>query len=276
MREKICLVTGATSGIGKVTALRLAQQGATVVLVGRTQQKCEMAVAEIKSQTGNEAVDYFVADISSQKDVRQLAQDYKSRYQHLHVLINNAGIILAKHELSSDGIELTFATNYLGPFLLTNLLLDTLKASAPARIVNVSSDAHEWIKFDAEQALSLSGYRAYYASKFADILFTYELARRLEGSGVTVNALHPGFVATDIIRNSSPGKIIFTVSKWLKQAVSPEQGAETSIYLATDPALETISGRYFAKKHAIPSAKGTYNEASAKQLWEMSVRMTGL
>ena len=276
MSEKICLVTGATSGIGKVTAIALAKQGATVVLVGRHKEKCEMTVSEIKAQTGNESVEYLVADISSQREVRQLVQDYTRRYSRLHVLVNNAGIsLLFKREFSPDGIELTFATNHLGPFLLTNLLLDTLKASAPARIINVASIAHEWIAFDPERIQRLRGIRAYSASKCANILFTYELARRLEGSGVTVNALHPGFVATNIGRNNGVlAKIVIPLSNWFNKAVSPEEGAETSIYLATSPEVEGVSGKYFVKKKATPSAKQMYNEAMAKRLWALSVEMT--
>jgi NAD(P)-dependent dehydrogenase (short-subunit alcohol dehydrogenase family) len=222
-------------------------------------------------------VDYFVADLSSQEDIRQLAQAYRSRYPFLHVLVNNAGIVLFRRHLSVDGIELTFATNHLAPFLLTNLLLDVLKASAPARIVNVSSIAHKWTKFNPENGKTLSGLRAYFASKFANILFTYELARRLEGTSVTVNALHPGFVATNIGRsNGLLGQIVLPVSNWFSKAVGPEEGAETSIYLATSPEGGVVSGEYFVRKKAVPSSKRTYDEAIAKRLWDISVEMTGL
>ena len=277
MRERICLVTGATSGIGKMTALGLAQQGAIVVLVGRDREKCELTLREIKLQTGNEAVDYFVADMSSQQQVRKLVEEYKHRYHKLHVLINNAGVLMFRRELSCDGIELTLATNYFGPFLLTNLLLDTLKASAPARIINVTSVAHKFIKFDLTKLQTVRGSLAYPASKFAIILFTYELARRLETCGVAVNAVHPGVVATNLGWNSGfPGQMVMSAVNWLGRAVSPEEGAETVIYLATSPDGGAVSGKYFVRNRAVPSAKPTYDEAKAKRLWEMSVALTGI
>jgi NAD(P)-dependent dehydrogenase (short-subunit alcohol dehydrogenase family) len=199
------MVTGATGGIGEITATALARNGATVVVVGRSREKAIATVEKIKKATGNQKVEYMLADLSSQKDVRHLAEEFKAKYDRLHVLVNNAGALYTKREESVDGIELTFALNHLGYFLLTNLLLDTIKASAPARIVNVSSSMHrrgtmDWQ--DLEGKKKFSGWAIYGRSKLANILFTRELARRLEGSGVTVNALHPGVVTTGFGTNN--------------------------------------------------------------------------
>ncbi|CAN5637284.1 hypothetical protein BH24ACT21_BH24ACT21_06280 [soil metagenome] len=205
MEGKVCLVTGATSGIGKVTAHELAKQGATVVIVGRSRQKVEATVEEINSRTGNQSVEYLLADLSSQKEIRSLAREFKSRYDRLDVLVNNAGAVFAEYGETEDGVERTFAVNHLNYFLLTNLLLDVLEASAPSRIVNVASGAHQGAELDFDDLGAKQNYgfmRAYGRSKLANIMFTYELARRLEGTGVTANALHPGSVATGIGTNN--------------------------------------------------------------------------
>src|SRR5512147_493809 len=240
MRGRICLVTGGTNGIGKSTAQGLAQMGAMVIIVGRDAQKTSKVVKEIRAASGNTGVGSMLADLSSQQEVRQLANEFKSKYSHLHILINNAGGYFLKRQLSVDGIEMTFALNHLAPFLLTNLLLDTIKASAPARIINVSSNAHASgrIEFDNLQGERTYRPRAYDNSKLANILFTMELARRLEGTGVTVNALHPGFVATGFAKNN--GKVIAALVGLITPLVarSPAKGAETSIYLASSPHVE--------------------------------------
>jgi retinol dehydrogenase-12 len=205
MKDEICMVTGATSGIGAVTARALAEKGAAVVVVGRDAEKSEATVNLIQQQTGNPRVEYLLADLSVQEEIRRLAERFKSRYQRLHVLVNNAGAFFMSRQLSADGLEMTFALNHLAYFLLTHLLLDILKASAPARIVNVSSNGHRGMKINLEDLKSQGRYapmQAYGQSKLANLLFTYELARRLEGSGVTVNALHPGFVATNLAANN--------------------------------------------------------------------------
>ncbi len=204
MNGKICLVTGGTNGIGKSTALELARMGATVIVVGRDAQKTSHVLEEIRAASGNQNVNSLLADLSSQQEVRGLADQFKSKYSRLHVLINNAGGFFMRRQIRVDGIEMTFALNHLASFLLTNLLLDTIKASAPARIINVSSNAHTSgkIEFDNLQGEREYGPRAYDNSKLANILFTMELARRLEGTGVTVNALHPGFVATGFAKNN--------------------------------------------------------------------------
>src|SRR5215472_2725582 len=248
MQGKICMVTGANSGIGKETALGLAQMGATVVMVCRDRARGEAAQSEIKTKSGNNGVDLLLADLSSQQSIRQLVENFRQRYTQLHVLINNAGVYMLRRRTTVDGLEMTFAVNYLAPFLLTNLLLDVIKASARARIVNVSSGAHEagYIKMDDLQAEKrYRSMRAYGQSKLALVLFTHELARRLEGTGVTVNCLHPGFVATNIGQGGL-GFIGRTVAKFIVAflGVSPEEGAKTSIYLASSPDVEGVTGKY--------------------------------
>jgi len=275
MQGRICLITGGTNGIGKSTARELARMGATVVLVGRDAQKAVRVVEEIRGASGNKDVDSMLADLSSQQDVRRLADEFKSKYSHLHVLINNAGGFFMRRQLSVEGIETTFALNHLASFLLTNLLLDTIRASAPARIINVSSNAHASgkIEFDNLQGEREYGPRAYDNSKLANILFTMELARRLEGTGVTVNALHPGFVATGFAKNN--GRVMAALVSILAPLVarSPAKGAETSVYLATSPSVERITGKYFYDSHVIPPAPQATDMVVARKLWDVSAEM---
>ncbi len=278
MQGKVCLITGGTNGIGKSTAQELARLGATVVIVGRDVQKTDRVVEEIRTASGNNRVDSLLADLSSQQEVRRLAHEFKSRYSHLHVLLNNAGAVFMQRQLSVDGLEMTFALNHLAYFLLTNLLLDTIKASAPARIINVSSDAHSGgkMEFDNLQGERNYGVSAYGNSKLANILFTIELAHRLEGTGVTVNALHPGFVNTGFGKNN-PGflmKVIRAVTPLV--ARSPEKGAETSIYLASSPEVEKLTGRYLHNSKVIPTAPQATDMAVAKKLWDVSAEMVHL
>jgi NAD(P)-dependent dehydrogenase (short-subunit alcohol dehydrogenase family) len=279
MQGKICLITGGTNGIGKSTAQELARMGATVVIVGRSAEKTRQIVEEIRLATSNENVDSLLADLSSQQDIRRLAGDFKSKYSQLHVLLNNAGGAFMTRQLSVDGIEMTFALNHLAYFLLTNLLLDVIKASAPARIINVSSDAHSGgkIEFDNLQGeRSYSSFGPYGSSKLANILFTIELARRLEGTGVTVNALHPGFVSTGFGKNN-PGllmKIIGIVVPLI--ALSPEKGAETSTYLASSPAVEHITGKYFVNCKATQPSQQATDSVVARKLWGVSAEMVHL
>lgn len=280
MQGRVCIVTGANSGIGKATALGLAQMGATVVIVCRNQIKGEEAQNEIKTKSGNDAVNLMLADLSSQESICQLAENFQQRYQQLHVLINNAGGVNLSRRETMDGLEMTFAVNYLAPFLLTNLLLDKLKVSAPSRIVNVSSESHQsgYIKIDDLQLEK--GYRfmrAYGQSKLALVLFTYELARRLQGTGVTANCLHPGFVATNIGQNDlgpvgrSITKLIFSIL-----GISPEEGAKTSIYLASSPEIEGVTGKYFLKSIPVRSALISYDESFQRQLWKESAKLVNL
>jgi retinol dehydrogenase-12 len=275
MQGKICLVTGATSGIGLVTAQALAQQGATVVVAGRNPERGAATVRRMRQASGNSAVELLMADLSVQTQVRQLAEAFLRRFARLDVLVNNAGAIFSRRRLSPDGIEMTFALNHLGYFLLTNLLLGTLKASAPARIINVSSDAHRraGINFaDLQGQHRYSGWRAYCQSKLANLLFTYELARRLEGTGVTANAMHPGFVATGFGRNNR-GLFALLIRLAQLTALSPEQGAETLIYMATSPELESTTGTYFVKKRSVTSSRESYDQTAAQRLWQLSVEM---
>ncbi len=278
MNGKICLVTGGTNGIGKVTAQALAGMGATVVIVGRDVSRTAAVVEEIRRLSGNRTVDSLLADLSSQAEVRRLAGEFKSKYSHLHVLLNNAGALFLQRQLSVDGIEMTFALNHLAYFLLTNLLLDTLKASAPARIINVSSDAHTSGKIDFDNLQGERRYSpsAYGNSKLANILFTVELARRLEGTGVTVNALHPGFVATGFAKNNGWVAAAFMSLIGPLMARSPAKGAETLIYLASSPAVEGVTGKYFYDSHVISTAPQATDLAVAKKLWEVSAEMVHL
>jgi retinol dehydrogenase-14 len=278
MSEKICLITGATSGIGKATAMGLANMGASVVMVGRDRSRGETAMAEIKEGSPNASVDLMLADVSSQEQIRRLADEFREAYPRLDVLINNAGVFLSKRITTADGIEMTFAVNHLAYFLLTNLLLDMLKASAPSRIVNVSSGAQSNGTIDFGNLQGEKGYKgtkAYSQSKLANVLFTYELARRLEGTGVTANCLHPGAVRTNFGSGSS-GVFGFMVRALRPLMISPEKGAETSIYLAFSPEVEGLSGRYFVKKADARSSDESYDEKIARRLWEVSAELTNL
>jgi retinol dehydrogenase-14 len=281
MQGKICLVTGASSGIGKATALGLAKLGATVVIVCRDSARGEAALSEIKQNSGNNSIDLLIADLSSQEAIRSLANEYKSRYQRLHVLINNAGVYYTKRHVTVDGLEAMFAVNYLARFQLTNLLLDIIKQSAPARIINVAGAYHAkgQINFDDLQGeKDFDGQRANHQSKLADVLFTYELARRLEGTGVTVNCLHPGMVATDLIDKDKDFpmffKYLYKLSKPLMR--SPAKGAETSIYLASSPEVEGVTRQYFINKKIAQSSPASQDVQLAKRLWEVSEKLSKL
>lgn len=278
MQGKICLVTGSTSGIGRVTVLELAKVGATIVLACRDKSKGEATRDEIKAQNGAAPVDVLLADLSSQQAVRQLAQDFKDRYSRLDVLLNNAGAIFLRRSTTIDGFERTFAVNHLAPFLLTNLLLDTLKASAPARVITVSSGAHQGatINFDDLQGEKRYGVmRAYGQSKLATILFTHELAKRLQGTNVTANCLHPGMVATNFGNGNGP--VLSSIIKLvMRTGISPEKGAETSVYLASSPEVDGVSGKYFSDCKEIRSSSESYDDLAAQRLWEVSAELTEL
>lgn len=277
MNGRLCMITGSNRGIGKTTALGLAKMGATVVMVCRDRGRGEAARDEIKIESGNECVDLFVADLSSLAAIRQLATDFKRRYQQLHVLINNVGLTLKKRSVTVDGIENTFATNHLGPFLLTHLLLDVMKQSAPARIVNVSSMVHRWGRIDFDDLQGERHYDmdcAYQQSKLANVYFTYELAKRLRGTGVTANCLNPGVVATDFGREYTGFKGLMAKKLLRPFMKTPEQGARTSIYVASSPDLEEVSGKYFADSKQKRSSKLSYDESISRQLWKISEEMT--
>ena len=279
MIGKICMVTGATSGIGKVTARALAEQGATVIVVGRNPARSDATVREIRQQTGNNHVELLLANLSSMQQVRDLAAEFRRRHDRLHVLVNNAGAIFMMRHTSADGLEMTFALNHLSPFLLTNLLLDTIRASAPARIVNVSSVVHAGMRLNLDHLQRRwfdNGYTVYAQSKLMNLLFTYELARRLDGTGITVNALHPGMVRSHFFTNNWGvlGKVIWRVISL--PMISPEQGARTSIYLATSPEVEGVTGQYFLRCKPVRSSRASYDEDAQRRLWQVSAELTKL
>ena len=280
MESKIALITGATAGIGLETAKGIAKTGATVVIVGRDQAKGEKVVAEIKKETGNQNLDLLVADLFSLAAIRRLADDFKAKYSRLDILVNNAGAIFDKREMTVDGLEKTFALNHISYFLLTNLLLDVIKQSAPARIVSVSSIAHTFAKnidFDDLQfeRKKFSAMNAYAQSKLMNILFTYELARRLAGTNVTANCLHPGGVASNFADNT--GGILKIVAWIFKNtfAISSAKGAETSVFLATSPDVINVTGKYFDSKKEKQSSKISYDAETQKRLWETSEQILG-
>lgn len=276
MTGKVCLITGGNSGIGKATAQGLAKLNATVVIVSRDKDKGEATLIEIKSKSGNRNIDAMTADLSSQDSVRELAHDFKGRYKKLHVLINNAGIFLPKRIPTVDGLETTFATNHLGHFLLTNLLVDVLKSSAPSRVINITSSAHRGtkIEFDDLQAeKKYSGYHAYSQSKLANVLFTYQLAKRLEGTGVTANCLHPGVVRTGFGKDVT-GLMSILVRVGSPFMMSADKSARAAIYLATSPELEGVTGKHFSRGKEEKSSTESYDAESAERLWRVSAELT--
>lgn len=279
MQDKTVLITGATAGIGQATALEIARRGANVVIVGRDEAKASAAVSAIQNETGNQRVSYLLADLSSVKSTRALAAEYRRRYDRLDVLVNNAGAIFMARGETVDGFENTFALNHLvGYFYLTNLLLDTIIASAPARIVVVSSGAHAAARMnfdDLQGEQKYSGFGAYGQSKLANVMFTYELARRLKGAGVTVNALHPGLVASNFGRTNNENNTLMRLGLRLTQllAVSEEKGAETSVYLATSPEVEGVTGAYFQSCKPKRSSKASYNVDDQARLWQVSEQL---
>lgn len=276
MQDKICLVTGATSGIGLVAAQGLAQQGATVLLVGRDPRRTQETVERLQRVTGNRRIEALLADLSVQAQVRHVADEVQRRVPHLDVLLNNAGAFFARRQVSADGVEMTLALNHLAYFLLTTLLLAPLNASPAGRIINVSSDAHRSARIhfdDVQGERRYRGWRAYCQSKLANLLFTYELARRLADTRLTVNAVHPGFVATSFGHNNR-GLIGWLVRLAQWKALSPEQGAETLLYLATSSDVAEVSGAYFVKKSPVASSPVSYDTAAAQRLWDLSVALT--
>jgi NAD(P)-dependent dehydrogenase (short-subunit alcohol dehydrogenase family) len=277
IRGKTCMITGATSGIGRASALELGTMGAKLVLVCRNRQRGEELVREIE-QAGNPEVELMVADLESQAQIRKLAAEFLASKKPLHVLMNNAGIFNMKRRMTTDGVEEVWAVNHLAYFMLTLLLLERIKQSAPARIINISSTLHNsaTIKFDdLGGERSWGGMSSYGQSKLANILFTYELARRLEGTGVTVNAVHPGAVATNLARNN--GAIVSTAWKLAGTFMrSAEKGARTQIYLASSPEVEGVTGKYFVDCKEARSSAESHDANIARRLWEVSAQMTGL
>jgi NAD(P)-dependent dehydrogenase (short-subunit alcohol dehydrogenase family) len=286
MRGKICIVTGSNSGIGKETALDLAKMGSTVVMVTRNKERGEKAQREIVKQSSNNAVNLMICDLSSMQSIRQFASEFKKKYKKLDVLINNAGAVYNKREVTSEGFERTFAVNYLGPFMLTHELLDILKLSAPSRIINVSSGLAKDGKVDLDdlQGENITGKKSvshaqspFYANtKLMLILYTYELARRLKGSGVTANVLLPGFTATNLGKNSGSlrSSIMFKMVRPMQQ--SAKKGAETSIYLASSDEVKGITGKCFAKKKETTTCPASYDEDLQRRLWIKTESLLGI
>lgn len=300
MDGKTCLVTGATSGIGLAAAREFARRGARVVLVGRTRERCDQVVAALRNETANATLESLSADLSSQAEIRTLAAAFLSRHDRLDVLVNNAGALFALRRESVEGIEMTLAVNHLAPFLLTDLFLDVLKSSAPARIINVSSDAHrdvDGIDFDDIQArggkllgryprrefgslaysLTLPwahpGFLQYARTQLARVVFTRELARRLKGSGVTSNALHPGLVATGF--SAGNGSYGWFMRRLVSvRSISAEEGARTIVYLAASLEAETVSGQYFAQARPAPCSEAAKDPVLGDRLWRVSLEMT--
>ena len=279
MLGKVCIVTGATSGIGEVTARRLAEDGATTVIVARSRTKAEETARSIERGGATGKVELVIADFDSLDDVRRAGSELAARFPKIDVLVNNAGAIYMARTTTKDGLETTFAVNHLAPFLLTHLLLDRLKASAPSRIVNVASRAHVRGRIDLDDLEGKKGYSglgAYSQSKLCNILFTYELARRLEGTTVTANCLHPGVIASGFGKNQ-PGFFNFGVKLVAPFMWTKEKGARTSLYLAESPDVAGVTGKYFdSDTREIRSAKISYDRDVQRRLWEISERMTGL
>jgi len=276
MKNKICVVTGATSGIGQETAKVLASKGAYVIIVGRNEKKCIATVNSIKLQTVSALIDYECADLSDLKQVYDLASVLKQKHHHIDVLVNNAGAYFRTRYQSKDGYEMTLALNYLSPFLLTSLLLDMLKESGQGRIINVSSDAHYKGTIHLEDLQStheFEGFNVYAQSKLALVLFTYELARRLNNTTITVNAVHPGLVATNFGKNN--GWFRFYLRRLIKRhEISVPEGSQTCIYLATSPDVAGITGGYFVQNKQVRSSDDSYDQKLAKQVWEVSETLT--
>ena len=271
------LVTGGTGGIGKATATGLAALGARVGITGRDQARTEAAAAGIRASAGSLAVDAFAADLSVQAGVRRLAAHVLDTYPRLDVLVNNAGGFWAHRHVTADGLEHTFALNHLAPFLLTSLLLDRLTASAPARIVTVSSGAHARARIDFDDLQgerTYSGQRAYSQSKLANVMFTYELARRLDGTGVTATVLHPGVVRTSFGTEDQAAYLAAVIGVARLFMKTPAQGASTPVYLASSPQVEGITGRYFVNRKPRTSSKASYDTAAAARLWQISADLT--
>ncbi|HQT83021.1 MAG TPA: SDR family oxidoreductase [Candidatus Paceibacterota bacterium] len=271
--QRIILVTGGTSGIGKETVKQLAATGASVVFTARDEAKAKQVREEIIKETGNTGVEYLVCNLASLASVRACADAVKERWSGINVLINNAGVLPQERQESEDGIELNLAVNFLAPFLLTNLLLPLLKANAPARVINVSSSMHTEgdIDFaDLEGKNHFDKYKAYAQSKLALLLFTRKLARDLKGTGVTANALHPGVVGTEMTMRNVRGMNPVTAFVFKRTLISPAQGAETSVYLATSPEVAEVSGAYFDKKKAVPASPLADDKESAEKLWDIA------
>jgi NAD(P)-dependent dehydrogenase (short-subunit alcohol dehydrogenase family) len=281
IKDKIVMITGANSGIGKKTALKLNQMGAKVIMMCRNRERAEKAMEEIIKDTGNTDIKLIITDLADLKSIRNAVSEFKGKHDKLHVLINNAGVINFKKQFTVEGFEKTWGTNHIGHFLLTNLLLDVIKASSPARIINLSSHGHN---FASKEPLEDMYYenkkykhiKAYGDSKLMNLWFTFELARRLEGTGVTVNAVHPGGIRTGFGKRGNPWW--YQAGYYLATPVlkSPAKGARTSIYLASSSEVSEITGKYWAKRKEKKSSKLSLDETLQKKLWEISEKLANL
>lgn len=281
MKNKICLITGATSGIGRATALKLAELGFSLILLARNNEKGERICKHIRKRTNNAQVKFYKVDISSMKEVRNVSERIKADFDHIDVLINNAGARFDKYFKNDEGIELTFATNHLGHFLLTLSLIEMLKKSPQGRIINISSSAHSRGTENLNDIIDPENYDrrlAYGRSKLANLYFTYELSSRLKNSNITVNAVDPGGVATNFSRNNG----LFAWTKHYlsyilrRKLITPQKAAETIIYLASSNEVSKTTGKYFFEKKEIKSSSTSYNKKSASELWQLSEKLTGL
>jgi NAD(P)-dependent dehydrogenase (short-subunit alcohol dehydrogenase family) len=281
MRGRVCLVTGANRGLGKATALGLARQGATVVMLGRDADRVALASDDVRRESGNPDVSYLVVDLASLASVRAAADELARRFSAIHVLVNNAGVNLARRAVTADGFEMTLAVNHLGPFLLTNLLLPLLSAGAPSRVVNVTSWFERFGRIDFDdlhaERKRYGALAAYYQSKLANALFTYELAERLAGTGVTVNCVDPGLVATDLLRDRAWWNPRWLRPLWRRFLLSPDRGARAAIYAASAPELTSVTGRCFrAHRRATRTSDRSRDATLRKRLWDESARLSWL
>jgi len=278
MRGKVCLVTGATNGIGRVTALELAKLGAQVVIVARSQERGQAVLDAIRNQTGNDSAEMLLADLSDQAQVRKLAADFKARHDRLHVLINNAGVLNFRRRQTVNGLEMTMAVNHAAYYLLTHGLRDLIVASAPARIINVASDAHYRGVIDFNNLQSKGPYwgmRTYSNSKLMNVMYTYALARRTAGTGVSANVVHPGLVATGFAHNNGPLVSLGMRLIMAPISLTPEKGADTLIWLAASPEVEGVSGKYWYQRQALRSLETSYDEAAQERLWQATKELVG-
>lgn len=279
MKGKVCITTGSNSGIGKETALALAKMDGTVVMAVRNRERGERAKIEIVNQSGNKSVDLMICDVSSTDSIRHFAEEFQDKYDRLDVLINNAGAVFNKRDVTAEGFELTLAVNYLGPFLLTHQLLALLKSSAPSRVISLSSGLHKSGKIDLsdlQSEKSYGGMKVYAKAKLMVIMFTYELAKRLEGTGVTANVVEPGFAATNLGRNSGSlrSSIMFKLVRPMQ--ISARKAAETSVYLASSDEVKDVTGKCFTKMHETTTAPISYDQQLQRELWDKTEELLGL
>ncbi|MBN1209749.1 MAG: SDR family oxidoreductase [Myxococcaceae bacterium] len=276
MVGKQCLVTGATNGIGLVAARELAKQGAGVVIVGRNAEKTARTVESLRKETGNPNIDGLIGDMSSMADVRRVAREYAASHSRLDVLLNNAGAFFGKRLVTKDGYEMTFALNHLGYYTLTRDLMDLLKRSAPSRVVNVTSGAQAMGRLNFDDLMeekSFGGQRAYNNSKLANVLFTFELARKLQGAGVSANCVHPGIVATNFGKENPTGFMKFLITMAGPFMLTPEQGADTLIWLSSSPEVEGVTAKYFARRKERRVNRQALDAAACARLWEKSEQL---